>query len=113
MGAIQDAKFVQLAERGDVKYADIEVRLSGHETPLLASFAWNGGDPQLASVYRKEASRELDWYDNSLHSAYVDLTAELFDNGRGELGIGSRDDFAAEVLSHPNVRRELGELGRS
>lgn len=107
MGAIEEANVVQMAERGDVKYADIEVRLTGHENPLLAAFAWNGGNPQLARVYRKDAGGAVDWYDNNLHDAYVDLTAELFDNGRGELGLGSRDDFTREVLSHPNVRRML------
>jgi hypothetical protein len=109
MGAIQDAKFVQMSRRGDVNYADVEVRLAGHDDPLLAAFALNGGNPELAHVYKKNASRTLDWYDNNLHDAYIDLTAELFDNGRGEMGLGSRDDFAAEVLSHPNVRRELEE----
>jgi hypothetical protein len=107
VSSIQNAKFVRLAERCDKKYLDVEVHLQGRETPLLASFALNGGKPELANVFSKDASRTVDWYDNNLHDAYVDLTTEMFDNGRGELFLGSRDDFTRTVLSWPDVRSEI------
>lgn len=110
MNSIQDAKFVGVKERGDKKYLDVEVLLQGRETPLLATFALNGRRPELAQVYGKDVSQTVDWYDNSLHDAYLDVTAEMFDNGRGELFLGSRDDFTESVMSWPDVRREIASL---
>lgn len=110
MGPIQHAKFIQLAERNDKKYLDVEVQLQGWEKPLLATFAVNGGYPELANVYKQDSSQAIDWYNNDIHEAYEDLTTEMFDNGRGELNLGSRDDFTEAVLSWPDVRREVSSF---
>ncbi|MFC0215376.1 hypothetical protein ACFFK0_23555 [Paenibacillus chartarius] len=107
MSSIREAKFIDMKERNDEKFVDIDVWLTGREEPLRTVFKWNDGRPELETVYALDTSVALDWFENNLHKAYVDLTAEMFDNGRGELGLGSREDFTEEVLAQPDVRHAL------
>jgi hypothetical protein len=76
--AIKHAELIKISERNDVRCADVEVTIKGMKDVLLVELTPSvDRDYKLTHIYRKEASRELDWYDNDLHQAYKDLSEQF------------------------------------
>lgn len=110
MSRIKEAGIVRFTERNDVWCADVEIKAAGVEGTLVAVFtATKGGDIDLKHVYRNDASREIDWYDNNLHDAYTDVSKELFGLASSELKWGTREEFKEGILGFGSIREELRE----
>jgi hypothetical protein len=108
MNRIEEVEFLGTAERNDVRCADVEVKVSGMDEPLIVEFtASRDNDFDMTHIYKKDADRTLDWYDNNLHRAFKDVTVELFEDLAGETHWGPREAFKQEVLSYGNIRKEL------
>ncbi|MGO4275285.1 hypothetical protein AB4Z22_36555 [Paenibacillus sp. TAF58] len=103
MSEIKQANIVRFTERNDVRCADVEVKADGIKGILLAEFtATKDNEFDMRHVYRKDASNEIDWYDNNLHEAFKDVSEELFNKGE-------REAFIEEILSFGSIRKELEE----
>lgn len=110
MKKIKQANIVRFTERHDVRCADVEVKADGIKGSLLAEFsATKDNNFEMRHVYRKDASNEIDWYDNNLHEAFKDVSEELFNNNRLDKEWGEREAFSEEVLSFGSIRKELEE----
>ncbi|BFT70452.1 hypothetical protein [Paenibacillus sp. P36] len=111
MGKIKEANLVRFLERHDVWCADVEVIAEGISGTLVAEFSSTKGSQfEMSHVYRKNMSREMDWYDNHLHNAYEDVSKELFGSKSPESKKwGKREDFEEEILAFGSIREELKE----
>lgn len=110
MRKIKQANIVRFTERNDVRCADIEVKAEGIKEILLVEFTpTKDNDFDMSHVYRKDASNEIDWYDNNLHEAFKDVSEELFNNNEHDKEWGEREAFIEEILSFGSIRKELEE----
>lgn len=110
MRKIKQANIVRFTERNDVRCADIEVKAEGIKEILLVEFTpAKDNDFDMSHVYRKDASNEIDWYDNNLHEAFKDVYEELFNNNEHDKEWGEREAFIEEILSFGSIRKELEE----
>jgi predicted RNA-binding Zn ribbon-like protein len=111
MSKIKEANLVRFMERHDVWCADVEVITEGIADTLVVEFASTKGSQfEMSHVYRKNASREIDWYDNHLHNAYEDVSKELFGaKNQQSKKWGKREEFEEEILAFGSIREELKE----
>jgi len=106
MIAIQDASFVRLGYSGDDRFAEVEVKAEGFDTPLIATFKQEAdGGFALVGVAEKRDDHDLDWYDNNLHEAYPSAADKLF--GAGSDGETTRKSFGEQVLRFGDVRGKI------
>jgi hypothetical protein len=99
MYKIKEAKLVRMTERNDIPCADVEVQVEGRNEVLLVEFSPSKDNSlDMTHIYRKEASHELDGYENNLHQAFQDVSAELFGEYGQETDWGQREDFKQQIL---------------
>ncbi|MBP1154685.1 MULTISPECIES: hypothetical protein [unclassified Paenibacillus] len=108
MVKVKYAECKRVLERSDELCADVEVILEGEDKRLVALFAESeDNDYDMVMVLQKDASLDIDWYDNDLHAAYVDVSKELFSDEAGETLWGPRESFKEQVLSFGGVRDQI------
>jgi hypothetical protein len=108
MYTVKEAKLIRITERNDVRCADVEVQVEGMNDVMLAEFRSSKDHTlDMTHVYRKEVSRELDWYDNNLHQAYEDVTTVLFEENGQETDGVERESFKQQILGYGNLRQEV------
>lgn len=108
MNPIEHAECRRVLERGDQLCADVEVRVKGSGTHLVVLFAESqDNDYDMVMVLEKDADRDIDWYDNDLHAAYVDVTEKLFADEAEETHWNPREAFKEQVLSFGDVREQI------
>jgi len=105
---VKDARFRRTAYRDGVLCGEVEVKTDHPGTPVVLAYfrAAQRGDYELAALVGNDADRDIDWYDNNLHQAFVDLD----DNWLLASGPGSgvdREAFARRVLAIGSVREDL------
>jgi hypothetical protein len=101
---IEKARFLRTVERNGRLYGLAEAEPPGGEPPVLVLLERRAeGDYRVAAVYRKEADPEIDWYDNSSHQAYPDISDSF----------GPSSSLVNEMLSAgtllPDLERHLGD----
>lgn len=81
---ITDAKWIRLVERDGRQLAEVEFRTNHPEFEQGVAYVAkteDRSDPyRIAMVFRKEADADLDWFDNSYHQAYTELSNSFTDN---------------------------------
>ncbi|MFC5652705.1 hypothetical protein ACFPYJ_27020 [Paenibacillus solisilvae] len=99
-------------DRDGIRCCEVEVRTDQLEAPELLAFFGTSqdNDYDLVAIVKNDASSEIDWYDNSMHSAYSDISMELFETTTMKTNWGERELFKEQVLSYPGVRAELHRL---
>ncbi|SDT29004.1 hypothetical protein SAMN05444162_3697 [Paenibacillaceae bacterium GAS479] len=68
------------------------------------------GDYDLVSIVRSDADLLTDWFDNSMHTAYEDITMQWFENEALKTDWGRRETFKQQVLESGQVREDLKRL---
>lgn len=108
MIGVRHAAFRRVLERGDQRYAEVEVHTDLPRSPgLLAYFRKEGGGQfQLIRVIANDADHELDGFDNHLHSASQDVASQLF-AGPSHGGADDRHAFGRRVLAYDGLAEEL------
>ncbi|UJF31668.1 hypothetical protein [Paenibacillus hexagrammi] len=107
MKEVAYAEIVRFTERNDIRCADIEVKLEGSSETYLAEFTASGDHLEMSHIYKKDVSTEIDWYDNNLHDAYVDVSEQLFGRKASIAKGNEREDFKEQVLTFGSVKKEL------
>jgi hypothetical protein len=108
MNTIKDAKLARISERNDIRCADVEVRMEGSDDVFVAEFRLSKDNTlDMSHIYRKEASREVDWYDNNLHQAYQGVTMDLFDNNGQEINWGERENFKQQIVGCGTLEQDI------
>lgn len=64
----------------------------------------------MVSVVRSDADLLTDWFDNSMHTAYEDITMQWFENEALKTDWSRRETFKQQVLSSGHVRADLKRL---
>ncbi|MDP5272652.1 hypothetical protein [Chengkuizengella axinellae] len=76
------------------------IKLEGQEHPYAVLFQKSSeGAYEVLNLYRNEADYKVDWYDNSLHQAYVNVADQkqhLFQNREEE------NQFVEQILNFQN-----------
>lgn len=102
------ANIVRFTERNEVSCVDVEVKADGLQGVFLVEFIGShDNDFDMRHVFRKDASNEIDWYDNNLHEAFKDVSEELFNNEGLETKWGEREEFKEGILKFGSIREEL------
>jgi hypothetical protein len=110
MLTVKHAEIVRFTERNDIHCADVEVKAEDLKDVLLVEFAQSQDNNfDMTHVYRKDVSGEIDWYDNNLHEAFEDVSAQLFLNESKETLRGEREAFKEEILTYGHIRKDLEE----
>jgi hypothetical protein len=109
MTQVREAQFRRIVDRGGQAFAEVEVFTDHPRDPqMLAYFRMRkGGGFALLRVVANDADTEIDWFDNALHDAFVDVTDTLL-SSPDHLGTDDRDSFASQILAYPGVSEALG-----
>ncbi|BBH19179.1 hypothetical protein Back11_05240 [Paenibacillus baekrokdamisoli] len=99
-------------DRDGIHCCEVEVHTDQQESPELLAFFGTSldNDYDLVAIVRNDASTEVDWYDNSMHSAFSDISMELFETSTMKTDWGEREFFKEQVLSYSGIREELNRL---
>ncbi|QJD81756.1 hypothetical protein [Cohnella herbarum] len=105
---VREAQFRRILDRGGQRLAEVEVFTDHqHDTQMLAYFRMGKEDSYpLVKLISNDASEEIDWFDNSLHSAFDDVTKSFF-SSPDHLGANDRDEFASQILAYTGVSEAL------
>lgn len=105
---VREAHFRRVLDRGGRPFAEIEVHTDHPRDPqMLAYFrAGSDGNYPLVRVISNDADYEVDWFDNTLHSAFEDVMKPMF-TSPDHIGPYDRDEFAAQIISYPGVADAL------
>lgn len=108
MNNVTNAECKRVLERGDRLCADVEVTVEGEPSKYVALFTDSkDNDLDMVMVLKKDADSDIDWYDNDLHAAYIDVSESLFQDQHGETHWGDRESFKEQVLSFGTVRSDV------
>lgn len=112
MYAIKDAKIRRITEVNGAPCAEIEVYPAAEgESALLAYLTPSSplGGYELVKIVRSNASMEVDWFDNSMHDAFVDATDEAFESTVQSTAEEDRDAFKQQLLSTGQLYEQLNQ----
>ncbi len=112
MYAIKDAKIRRITEVNGAPCAEVEVYPAAEgESALLAYLTPSSplGGYELVKIVRSDASMEVDWYDNSMHDAFVDATDEAFESTVQSTAEEDRDAFKQQLLSTGQLYEQLNQ----
>ncbi|WP_308634798.1 hypothetical protein [Paenibacillus silvisoli] len=109
---VTDARVRRATDREGIHCCEVEVHTDDAGSPeLLAYFgASRDNDYDMIAVVKNDARSEIDWYDNNMHTAFADVSDELFDTPTMKTDWGERESFKEQVLSFPGIRAEIGRL---
>lgn len=72
--------------------------------------AADGNGYEIIRMIRSDADLEIDWYDNSLHQAFAEVTEERFgDRGWPEAEV-QRKEFLQNLLANEQIAARLRQL---
>ncbi len=121
MKKINNARFIRSVETDGKIIAEVEFSMeltgqpmeggeAGAEQKFVAVLE-NDGDQSynLRKVYKNDSDMDLDWYDNTEHQAYTDVTISMF--GDSQLS-KDRESFVHDVLECEGVRADM-EIGNN
>jgi hypothetical protein len=117
MNKIKNARFIRSVQTNGKTVAEVEfsMELSGgmrtlegavdSEKRYIAILENNEGQSyKLQQVYRNDADLALDWYDNPLHQAYVDVTNDMFGDSQMSM---DRESFVLDILDCEGVKADM------
>ena len=110
MYSIKDAKIRRMTEVNGVPCAEVEVYpASAGEPRVLAYLAPSAplGGYELMKLVRSDASLEVDWYDNSMHTAYEDATDTAFQDSALGTAAEERELFVQKLLAAGTLNQQL------
>ncbi|RED64078.1 hypothetical protein [Cohnella lupini] len=105
---VREAQFRRVLDRGGQPFGEVEVSTDHPRDPqMLAYFrATSDSEYALVNLISNDADYEVDWFDNSLHSAFEDVTKPLF-SSPDHMSVNDRDEFAAQILAYPGIAEAL------
>lgn len=108
MMKVREAQFRRVVARDGQSLAEVEVFTDHARDPqMLAFFRMDEkGSYPLVRLIANHADYEVDWFDNSLHSAFEDITKPTF-SSPDHLSTIDRDEFSAQILAYPGVVEAL------
>lgn len=107
MFTIHNAQMMTVVEYEEKPCALVEVELEGHKDEYIVGVSeLTEGELNLMMVYRRDASMDVDWYDNDMHQAFTEVSGELFTGGE-MVNSASRDAFLRAVLSHEAIQQNI------
>jgi hypothetical protein len=74
--------------------SEAEVWIAGETRPWQVFLSRDGERFRIRRIVRNQAEHELDWYDNNLHQAYLDMTDQPAVEGEEEALAGQIAEMA-------------------
>lgn len=98
--------------RDGVPCGEVEVHTDDPECKQVLAYFAKSGDNEYDVVYmlKNDADFLTDWYDNSMHTAFEEISAESFQNMNMKTGWDARESFKNQVLGSGRVREDLHRL---
>ncbi|MBO9596941.1 MAG: hypothetical protein J7559_03830 [Cohnella sp.] len=108
METFREARYRRTLNRGGERFAEVEVHTGHTDDPqYLAYFSvCPNGDYRLENVLANDADAEIDWFDNSLHSAFSDVTPQIF-SSPDHVGLLDHDEFTSQLLAYEGIKDAL------
>ncbi|MFD2612535.1 hypothetical protein [Paenibacillus gansuensis] len=109
MYTIKHAEYRGMVKQGGEQYAQVAVQslLSG-QPEVLAHFVSDGrGGYDMPLLLESHADLDIDWYENNLHQAFVDITDPQGTSRSFAADPKAREQFKKEVLSYGDIREKL------
>jgi hypothetical protein len=108
MMKLREAQFRRTLDRGGRSLAEVEVFTDHPNDPQMLAYFRMGseGDYPLVRLIANDADYEVDWFDNSLHSAFEDVMKPIF-SSPDHLAVNDREEFAAQILAYPGIVEAL------
>lgn len=109
---VKSARVRGAVDREGTRCALVEVDTEAYGAGgLLAYFGPSSeGEYDLAAIVHNDASRDIDWFDNSSHLAYEDVSIGLFETESMKTDWGQREAFKEQVLAAEGVREQIARL---
>ncbi|GAB6991452.1 hypothetical protein [Paenibacillus pini] len=106
---IKDAKIRRMTEHNGAPCAEVGVLPGSLGDTALLVYVTEGqdGDYDMVKIIRNEADTVLDWYDNGMHAAFVDVTNGAFEATDMMTAEQERHKFKRELLSFGNIEADL------
>lgn len=106
---IKDAKLRRMTEYDGERCAEIGVLPGAVDDPgLLVYFTQRSpGEYEMVRIIRNDADALLDWYDNNMHDAFVDVTDEAFEASSLLSADQVRDKFKMDLLAFGSVETDM------
>ncbi|MFB9327283.1 hypothetical protein ACFFSY_15255 [Paenibacillus aurantiacus] len=112
---VKGARVRGAVDRDGARSALVEVDTEAYGTGgLLAFFGPSADDErefEMNAIVHNDASRDIDWFDNSNHLAYEDVSVGLFEAASMKTDWGQREAFEEQVLSTAGVKESIAQLG--
>lgn len=112
MYTIQDAKIRRITEVNGAPCAEVEVYPASEGDRVLLAYLTPSaplGGYELVKLVRSDASLEVDWYDNNMHSAFEDATDVAFEDSTASTAEEDRDSFKQQLLSFGQLYEQLNQ----
>ncbi len=120
MNKINHARFMRSVETNGKVMAEVEFSMElssqqlegsqessqeGRQQKYVAVLENDGGlSYKLRKIYKNDSDMAIDWYDNTEHLAYMDVTNSMF--GDSQLS-EDRESFVLDVLDCEGVRADM------
>ncbi|NMO95277.1 hypothetical protein [Paenibacillus lemnae] len=111
MYQIKEAKIRRMTNLNGSPCAEVEVYSAAGEPNVLAYLVSSPSIDgyELVKVVRSDASMEYDWYDNSFHTAFEDVTEGAFENSLTATAEEEKETFRQQLLSTGSLNKQLNE----
>ncbi|TYP73888.1 hypothetical protein [Paenibacillus methanolicus] len=109
---VKGARVRGVIDRDGMRCALVEVDTEAYGAGgLLAYFGPSADEAfEMTAIVHNDASRDIDWFDNSSHLAYEDVSIGLFETASMTTDWGQREAFKEQVLSAEGVREGIARL---
>ncbi|AJY76012.1 hypothetical protein [Paenibacillus beijingensis] len=99
-------------ERDGATCGEVEVHTDDPQCENVLAYFSNSGDNEfdLVSIVRNDADFLTDWFDNSMHTAFEEISMQWFENRNTKTDWGRRETFKLQVLESGQVREYLHRL---
>lgn len=79
MKRVAAARFMRSVQNDSTTTAEVEFAMEDGGNFIAVIEKEGNGPYALSRIFRRQERHELDWYNNPLHEAYPDVTAEFAD----------------------------------
>lgn len=109
---IKDAQFRRVTEYNGLNCAEVQVTSGGVEDPdLLVYFAHSahGDELDIVRMIANDAEAEVDWYDNNMHQAFVEISEDQFGDRGYPAPPQQRAEFKRDLLSKEGLLSKINQ----
>ena len=109
---VTEAHVSRTVEKDGIPCGEVRVKTDDPQcAQVLAYFQLSDSQGyELVSIVRNDADLLTDWFDNSMHTAFEEISMQRFENEAIKTDWSRRETFKQQVLNSGKVREDLRRL---